>query len=527
MTQFVVACSAPSEYLELSFADGRGPLDYLSERIEALRGLLVSNGVTVHPTVLFALPVGRTVRLTPFATESATVAIGSDGAAELFRAVDRGLVGSTVEIVWIDLDAPFFRVDLAYYLIRLHRSNWCDYTFGDGFPTGYAVQVLRRDILEPLALLAESRSIEWTRSALFDSLSVDINAFDVETEAAHEDWALMRANLTVETRADALFCRAIVERGLAIHEERDLPDPDSERFPDDTDPLLIALREEPAIRRTVPRYYLVQITERMTQRPSWTPWADERWAPPEKPRSMAVEEWRNLLERIVAATPEATVSIGYRGEPAEHPDFEGILAVVRDYPGITVYIETDGTRWSSSAVANAIDTPNLRAVIVALDAVGEGGAPAARDDGYARAVDLIDTLSARRANLVYVQATRMEENEEQLPAFYKRWHETDGVTPLIEKYNSWAGRLPDRRPADLTPLVRPPCVHLERDLVVLVDGTVPKCHQDLDRSTVRGNILQEGVEAVWKAGATDFADHCEQRYVKLCDTCDEYYTFNI
>jgi len=530
MTQFVVFGTNARGYLTGAFPDGRTPLEYLVERIEALREIMVDNGVELAPVALVVLPSAAepadALRHDPYRV----IRDSGDGAADLFRTVENEIAPGVEQIVWLDLDGPFFRVDLAWYLYRLHTKNWCDYTFADGFPEGYAAQVLRADILGPPAALADNGETPRRRTALFDAVSSDINAFDVETEAAHEDWALLRASLTVDNRSNAMLCHRLVQRGVANHHLRDTPNPEYERFPDEDDPLLRVLLDEPTIRRTLPRYYQVQITERMTQRPYWTPWSDERWAPAkEQPESMPIDSWRRVLQAIAEVTPEATIAIGYRGEPAEHPEIVGVLKVADEYPDLSFYVETNGVHWSDAATEALCGMNNLAAVIVYLDASDGERYSAIRGstDEYARAIAFVERMREQTPGIVYVQATRMTDNEDDLPSFYKYWNGVPGVTPLIEKYNSFAGTLPDRRPADLTPLDRPACVHLERDLVVLFDGTVPMCHQDIDRTRIRGNVLDEDIETIWARGAGDFQDHCAGRYGSICKVCDEYYTFNL
>ena len=127
---------------------------------------------------------------------------------------------------------------------------------------------------------------------------------------------------------------------------------------------------------------------------------------------------------------------------------------------------------------------------------------------------------------LHVQATRMKDNEWELHEFFSHWDGTDGARPLIQKYNSFAGRLPDRRVVDLSPLRRVPCWHLQRDMTVLVNGDVPRCFQDLDGEGIRGNVFSDTITTVWEAGEAEFAAHGRAAYPEMCGRCDEYYTFN-
>jgi spiro-SPASM protein len=120
---------------------------------------------------------------------------------------------------------------------------------------------------------------------------------------------------------------------------------------------------------------------------------------------------------------------------------------------------------------------------------------------------------------------RMDDNENEMLAFYDRW-EADGAQIIIQKYNSYCGLLPARSHADLRPLDRQPCWHLMRDLVVLNNGDVPRCKQDINASFLLGNIHNLSVEEIWRGNERVYLDHCKGTYDALCETCDEYYTFN-
>jgi spiro-SPASM protein len=188
-------------------------------------------------------------------------------------------------------------------------------------------------------------------------------------------------------------------------------------------------------------------------------------------------------------------------------------------------VETSGLGWNDEALA-AIEAPVVRAVIVELDSIDPGQYEELRGSGYDEAMATIERMRHVLPGRLYVQATRMKSNEWDLQKFFSHWDQIEGVTPLIEKYNSWAGRLADRSVMDLAPLERIPCRHLQRDMVVSLDGTVPRCFQDLDGDGTRGNLFSGSISAVWNAGEDEYAAHVRGEYPSLCRKCDEYYTFN-
>jgi spiro-SPASM protein len=126
---------------------------------------------------------------------------------------------------------------------------------------------------------------------------------------------------------------------------------------------------------------------------------------------------------------------------------------------------------------------------------------------------------------VWVQAVRMKENEEDMEQFYKYWKErTNNV--IIQKYDWCCGKLPQRKVTDLSPVKRLPCWHLKREMIILTDGSVPVCRDDLEKEMVLGNILTDKIETIWQNGQQYYRQHLSEEYPELCRNCDEYYTYN-
>ncbi len=507
MDRIIVCAFTGATFLHTAFPNGTTPYEYVVARVDELRKVDGVDGSVIYltsdaePYVPPELP-----------TEWQHLHIPARDASSVYLHLAETLDQDVENLIFLRSDAPFVKVELATELLELHRSTWCDYTFADGFPRGYAVEVLRREVLPVLGALAQPVQQGWLPGALFETLQKDINAFDIETEAAPEDYTLFRASLTADSRQNYILCRRLAERE------------------DAGESILETLRTRPEIRRTLPYYYQVQITTEMPHRPSYLPWSDDRWRadPPGRGTHMDLPLWQQTVRRITEETPQAVVAVGYRGEPALHPDITRILGSFSPYPGISLYVETSGIGWTEEA-RQALLTESVAAVIVELDAGKEETYKAVRGgDGthYREATEFIEWLARNKAGSVYVQATRMVENEWELQELYKRWNGTKGVSVIIQKYNSFAGRLPDRKVADLTPLERIPCRHLERDMVILVDGTVPMCFQDLDGSHVRGTVSSRTINELFVAGEKDFSLHVEKNYPSLCEHCDEYYTFN-
>jgi spiro-SPASM protein len=96
------------------------------------------------------------------------------------------------------------------------------------------------------------------------------------------------------------------------------------------------------------------------------------------------------------------------------------------------------------------------------------------------------------------------------------------------KYNDFAGRLPDRRVSDLTPLDRMPCWHLQRDLVVLAGGEIPVCKQDFNCEKPVANIATSTVAEAWEKLRPFYLGNYAGKFDlwPSCAKCDEWYTYN-
>ena len=121
----------------------------------------------------------------------------------------------------------------------------------------------------------------------------------------------------------------------------------------------------------------------------------------------------------------------------------------------------------------------------------------------------------------------MNENEEELESFFRYWNEKSNSSNgnfIIQKYNSFCGLIPDRKPADLSPVERNVCWHLRRDMNILVNGDVTFCHSCVNK--VVGNVFTETLEKIWNQNNTEIMNHINKTYCDKCGKCDEYYTFN-
>jgi spiro-SPASM protein len=135
-------------------------------------------------------------------------------------------------------------------------------------------------------------------------------------------------------------------------------------------------------------------------------------------------------------------------------------------------------------------------------------------------------ISAKDA--LYVQIMKINEAEPFIDTYYDIW-EQKRVPIILQKQNTYLGKIPDRRYSDLSPIERIPCWHLQRDIFILADGTVGFCKQDIDGNAARGNVKESSLLQIFEKGRNDFVEDFKGNLAKKpdCASCDEWYTFNL
>ena len=148
-----------------------------------------------------------------------------------------------------------------------------------------------------------------------------------------------------------------------------------------------------------------------------------------------------------------------------------------------------------------------------------------RGEGFGEAHAFIARLLPLFPGHVWPQTVRMNLNEAEMEAFYKRWKNEAGRV-IIQKHNDFGGRLPRAKPSDLSPWKRHACWHLARDLAVFLDGTVVVCHDDFARTMPLGNAWTEPWDVIWERGTALYGRHLKEDWPEVCRNCDEWYTFH-
>jgi spiro-SPASM protein len=504
-TLAVINATSVNEFATKPLASGQGALDRVVEFARGITGNPQNILVLASPTVpalglaMIRKPVWN---MHDVLTEAAAFAATRSEADA---------------VLYMHADAPFIDAALTATLLELHRRYRAEYTFADGYPPGFAPELLAVKSLPNLIELSSRHVAPVEREGLFTVVQKDINSYDIETHLSPVDLRSYRFSPVCDSKRNFMAADRLWNLGS--------------RSAEDVTKLLPA---HPELLRTLPAFMWVQIAEACPQSCSYCPYPLMAGDPRKLSGFMPTERFNRLMLDAEALCDDLVVDVSLWGEPSLHPDFAGIAEAVLARPRFTLIVETSGIGWAPG-LAESIATragPRIQ-WIVSLDDADDAGYLAIRGEGKDEATIFTERLLQASPGNVHAQAVRMNENEPRLEAFYRGWKKR-GDKVIVQKYDSFAGCLPDRKVAELTPLDRLPCRHLARDLAVLIDGSVPPCkHCLVERddgrlgyAEISGNAFDDGLESIWNRTGAWYDRHLASDYPSACGRCDEYHTFN-
>lgn len=423
-------------------------------------------------------------------------------------------------------DCPFLDDEITKRLIENHFKYSAEYTFADGYPYGFAPEVIDAGAAGILCELGDSKM---SRTAIWDLIKTDINSFEVETLISPHDYRLWRLAFHNGDKRGRMACEALKKiKEELMARSKDCGKKDSD-FCADT--LCQAAIKDIHVVRTVPAFYEVGISGRGNEEG--------------KTERMSFDKFALLVKQIKELSDKAVVSLSAMGEPLEHPEFIQFVETAAA-AGLDVLVETDGKKATEQiasqckniadkhctkimwVIKNSAQSLLLEAEKWAQAKERSADVNAAKESEAERAVC---TLAKYFMGDVYPQMVRTKETEKALEPFYRKWSAKDspsGGKVLIQKYCSYCGTLPDEKPCDLSPLERNPCWHLRRDMVILADGSVPLCfaRERALKDGILGNAFIDGLKVLWDKMEGAAKRDLDGKQDELCRKCDEYYTFN-
>ena len=366
-TLAVINAALANEYCLAPFAGGPGSF----ERVHKLVRDIAGKGRV--------LVLGGTIPLPETGSRTVTKAAWSMKAILQEAAFFAAEHPEAEALLYVHADMPFLDSTLCSSLLDLHRRYRSEYTFADGYPPGFAPEILSPRVLLNLAELAGRHEVAVDRDGLFTVIQKDINSYDIETELSPVDLRGLRFMPLCDTRRNKQAAESLYELGA--------------RTAADAVKLLPA---HPELLRTLPAFLWVQITEQCKQSCSYCPYPHLVGDPRLLKGFMPVKQFERIMTEAALFCDDLVVDISLWGEPSVHPDFPAIVATVMAQPRFTLIVETSGLGWEpGQAEALAHSWGGRIQWIVSLDDADSEGYKRLRGDGLAEASEFAERLDRK------------------------------------------------------------------------------------------------------------------------------------
>ena len=464
------------------------------------------------------------------------VSVAADNMGMLFTKMKEICTAENADyVIFSYKDLPFLNDKLTQKLIEFHTKYQAEYTFADGYPYGFAPEILDAGTVGILAELAKTKFAEAgekkvTRDGIYEFIKNDINSFEVEAVISNEDWRLFRFKFHCGIKENFIACKELFSQ----IENKNL----------DADEISQIAAKTNGILKTVPGFYNIQIADSINLSCSFCPYEKcysekKGISPLEAKNFMEYEKFAVLADKINFFSENAVVGLSAWGEALNHPEILKFIEKILSYSGLSVLIETDGVNVTpdlcekiktlADSAAERTNGWNKIMFIVKMDAFTQKTYEKLHGEkaDLAKTVEAIKNLAAVFPHAVYPQFVRLNENEEELESFFRYWNEKTNPSLgelIIQKYDDFAKMLPECKPADLSPIERNICWHLRRDITILSDGSVPFCREYVLDGII-GNAFSEELAVLWNKTNEVLTEHKNNKYNGKCKDCDEYYTY--
>jgi spiro-SPASM protein len=414
--------------------------------------------------------------------------------------------GSDFDLVYYSwADCPLLDASLAGRMCERHLKYKAEYTYADGWPYGLSPEIISPGTAAILSRLDIGCEEAPSRDAIFSVLKGDINSFEIETEISPEDLRPLRISASADSPVNIALMKKLEAAGIS----------DADSF------MSLAARpnEELApLLRSLPAFFAIQTSAACPEncfhrQNKICPYPDSALYKAEK--DMSLSDFKRLLDKIEGLSPGAVLDLSLWGEIALHPQrFELIEAASERFP---LVVETCGLGWTEG-FQRLSARKNLTWIVSLPDTEFGEDTEAAQ-----AALQLFELFPEN----TYIQAIRLRGNEDNIEKFYRTWLarlKERGIgnrAIIIQKYDDFCGLLEKRQASDLSPVERLPCRHLQRDMNILADGSVPRCREILgsaEEQKIVGNVFKQDLKQLWEAYSLDETGPGTR--------CDEDYTFN-
>lgn len=404
----------------------------------------------------------------------------------------------------INADSPFLDPSIIREMIDLHLNYLAEFTFSENLPAGLSCEVISKELISSIPDSAEKTL------PLGQVVKSNINHFDIELFYKDPDIRDKRISFLSSSKRDRKIMENIVKKNGSVPPYTEIRN---------------IIENSPDVLYTGPSYLEIELTGECELECLFC----YRTTLKQTHGAMEPAIFARIIEQMKSFNLPYTICFGGSGEPLMHPSFYEIIKLAAGDPLVqNIIIESNGLHVDANYRNFLIESGRKITTIININ--GKDAETYTRLHGrdfFERVKTNVLALKESAGDRLYIQIMKINETEPYLDAYYDFW-EKQSLPIILQKQNTFLGRITDRRYSDLSPLDRIPCWHLQRDLYVTADGSVSFCKQDVDGQHSSGNIRTDTIPNIWEIKKSAFINEYKKNYPAQpdCKLCDEWYTFN-
>ncbi|PTY39639.1 spiro-SPASM protein [Brachyspira hampsonii] len=413
-------------------------------------------------------------------------------------------------IIYIPGNMPLFNADETIKLTKIHEENISYFSYGENYPAGIVPFIIRRTAFEKLFNIIKTKDIKVSENAISNIVFVDPNFFEIEILISEYDMRYYRLYLFADSKRNAILIKKLIAYK-------------------DYNEMVKAIEENPSIRRTLPSFIEIDISNRQNVLNKYllkNQTIKNELSKEEK--NITLDEFKTIYDKLYNFCGDFHISIGSYYEPLLNKDIFDILEYSTRNKNVQVYLETNALLLDSVNAKRLLSMQSERSnlnVIIHLDAVEEDVYNIIYDSGDIKTImSNIDYYLLREPKNTYLQITKQKDNFDYLASYYK-YFDKYKIDIIMQKYYNYRGIIDDNRVGDMAPLINVGCWHLAKDLFIDSYGDIYICRFDINKEKKIASIYEENLEDIWKKLENYFLDNVSKK-LDFCNNCDEWYLYN-
>lgn len=404
-------------------------------------------------------------------------------------------------------DSPFLDAGVLSDMAGLHLTTLAEFTFSENLPAGCSCEIISRELIKSLPD-SEEKMIP-----LSEVIRSHINQFDVELFYREPDIRDKRLSFRSGYPREKRIMENLYSTLGKIPSYGEIAD---------------AINGFPETLYVGPSYLEIELCGRCDLDCLYCYRKALKMLHPD----MEIDLFKKILKDMGSFRLPYSICLGGSGEPLMHENFYKLMESCLGETEIkAIVLETNGI-YADDNFRNFIRSADGRVKMICnIGGMDRETYRALHGGDYFDRV--FGNIMALRELLpekdrIFLQIMKINETEPYLDQYYDFW-EKNHCPVILQKQNTFLGKIQDRRYSDLSPLERVPCWHLQRDAYILSDGRMGFCKQDIDGDHSRGNLAKDPLQDIWHASQTSFHRDYMKKYAKNpdCLSCDEWYTFNL